>query len=254
MTKKQAPYNHADGSACWTKNCRLANTSSSKDLFKEEWFPTVKPEPLTPNQIIETLKLKLIRPSNLDYDSIKNELDWIEDWEHPWTEAEKKNLSIVKKIGTLTQKDPFTDEDKAAVDNLIQSMEPAVTPQNRTGRRSSNDPDADNWRARDKMLHSLAKDLLIRRQADDLTYEPATELAVNERLIGLQEAQEFALQNLNYPSYQKEGLSYMGDVESHYQEAIARVVRGDEAINLPKDEGDRSLLPESQRIFHSFTS
>jgi len=48
MVTRKAPYIHADGSNCWTKNCSRGHTSSvapeSKDSFIKEWFePEVKP-------------------------------------------------------------------------------------------------------------------------------------------------------------------------------------------------------------------
>jgi hypothetical protein len=40
MNTQKAPYRHADGSNCWTKNCRLGNTSadSTAEHF-EQWIP-----------------------------------------------------------------------------------------------------------------------------------------------------------------------------------------------------------------------
>jgi len=239
--------------------CRFGDLEADHYISKEaarEAFEKRMEETAAPDKHFEertsALRASLVTPSDIDYDAIAHELDWINQWEHPWTDAEKRNLGIVERISDLIAKDEFTAADEEKVQKLIEALEPAVVKQNRSGSWSSKDPDADNWRARDRMLHDLSKDLLKRRQSYALTFEPTADVQTNSGLIGLQDAQEAFLKHMNHPEYYaREGHSYMGDVEGHYQEAISRVVRGDSANPYVDNEGDRSLMPEADRIFNA---
>lgn len=207
-----------------------------------------------PEGLTGSLSEKLIRPQSVDFDIISRRLGWIREWEKPWTDEEGENLETVEQISSIVERDPFTKADEAEARELLRSMHPAVVPQNRTGRYSTADSDANNWRARDHMIHELGDDLIRRRLGDELSYEPA-EPVDNPALMGLQESQEKALKGYNRPVYswtKPEDGPEIGDVEPHFQEAIARVVRGDSAAPESIIEGgdNRSLINEKERLFN----
>lgn len=206
-----------------------------------------------PQGLTDSLEQRLIRKDPIDFDTIARSIGWIREWEKPWTNEEAENLETVEKIAAVVEREPFTEADEEEVRDLLEDLHPTVVKQNRTGRWSTSDPDADNWRARDRMIHSLGRDLLTRKLADQLTHEPAEPLD-NHRLIGLKEGQEAALKNHNRQEYVHATYGpQLGDVEPHFQEAIARVVRGDEEADLIDfdSSAETSLLPEDERIFHA---
>lgn len=240
--------------------CRFGDLEADHYTSKEaarEAFEARMDELASPDKLFEerasAIQAKLSRPSTMDYDAIAMELKWVNEWPKPWTDAEKLNLGAVEKIADLTTKEDFTPEDQAEAERLISSLAPIETRlgSNRIGRLSGRDTTPNPIFARDRQLHSLARNILTRRLADDETFEPVTEELSNDRLIGLREAQDAFFKNFNHPDYYHNGETYMGDVEGHYQEAIARVVRGDDATDLVNDEGGRSLLPASSRVFNA---
>jgi len=48
-TTRTPPYRHADGSNCWTKNCKLGNTATERESLRKEWFPPTEPKPSATN-------------------------------------------------------------------------------------------------------------------------------------------------------------------------------------------------------------
>ena len=204
--------------------------------------------------LVKQLEERLVRPNSMDWDSITWELGAIRDWEHEWTDAEKRNLRAIAELTDVLDTTPLTDEVEDDARDIIASLEPAVLPQqDGRGGWSSSAPHAENWRARDKTLHSLANDLLIRRMADDISYEPVNEFPTNPRMMGLEDAQKEVFASLNHPSYNDAGKTNMGDVEPYLQESIARAVRGDTAPSWLPAETNKSLLPESERVLYSMT-
>jgi len=200
-------------------------------------------------ELVAQLVERLVTPSSISWDSIERDLHYIREWEHPWTDAEKRNLLVINELCDVLAGSPFEGDVENEARDLIASLEPAVLPQQR-GYRSDH-PHADNWRARDKMLHDLADDLIIRRRGEELTHEPA-DAVYNPRMIGLEDAQNVAFARYNHPEYNKDGSTQLGDVEPYLQESIARAVRGDVRPEwLSTNESDRGMLPESERIFVS---
>lgn len=198
-------------------------------------------------KVMKSMK-SLVRPHELDYDTIEHELKYIETWEEPWTPEEISNIALVQELSTIVARDPFTEDDEKAARDLIAKLHPYFD-----SRKSKVwDANDHSWRARDKMIVSLANALLIRRLADGMTHEPAEKLE-NLRMIGLQEAQELALKNYNRPTSDFYSGANLGNVEPHFQEAIARVKRGDMPApsELLQNSDQRSLLPESERIFNT---
>lgn len=193
------------------------------------------------------LKKKVVRKNDLDYDTIEYELKHIEEWEQPWTPSDEKNMALIHELSTVVEREPFTSKDQVEARLLMEKLDPYFKPK-RSGGWDSSDT---SWRARDNTMHSLGESLIRRRLADALTYEPA-EQESNERLIGLTEAQEIVLKNYNRPSSDFYKGVYIGEVESHFQEAIARVKRGDAPApeQILESENHRSLLPDSERIFN----
>ena len=250
MSNRKAPYKHADGSNCWTKDCRLGhvrNSEAKAETF-ESWMPDVEVKAPTPEESAERLANSLVRPDsdNLGWDGIESPLEYIQKWEEPWTEAERQSLQAVTKLEALTKKDPFTAKDEAKARAIIAKLVPFAERKRPYGGWSFNDT---SWRSRDKMLHTLAENILLRRLADDL---PAVEReeVTNNRLLGLREAQDAALKALNHADYYKDGESYMGNVEPHFQNAIARSASGEElAYTDERSEDTRSLFPVHERIF-----
>ena len=205
-----------------------------------------------PQGLTDSLEQRLVRPESIDFDTIAKSVGWIRDWEKPWTNEEAENLETVERIAAIVEREPFTEADEQEVRGLLRELHPTVVKQNRTGRWSTSDPDADNWRARDKMIHTLGRDLLTRRLAEQLSYEPA-EPVENPRLLGLSGGQNAALKSHNRHEYAHATYGpRLGDVEPHFQEAIARVVRGDEEADLIDFDGsaETSLLPVPERIFN----
>lgn len=198
--------------------------------------------------ILKNLKKRVIRKQDLDYDTITHELDYIHTWEKPWTAEEESNMEIVNQISSIVEREPFTEEDELEARGLIGSMRPYI----RVPRRGGWSSDDTSWRARDKMIDSLANSLVIRRLADDFTHKPA-EPEDNPRLLGLQAAQDLALKNFNHPDSDFYNGPYLGAVEPHFQEAIARVKRGDAPApeSLLGGADQRSLFPDSERIFNT---
>jgi len=203
---------------------------------------------LTPAAQIKLFKRQLVRKENVDWNAIERDLGFITEWEKPWTADEISNLQKVKELVKLLETESFTDETKTQAEELIDSMVPYVVPPPRRFdiRNTTNDT---SWRARDKMIHSLANYLLVRREADELTHEPA-EPITNPAMLNLTEAQEAALKGFNRPESDFYDGPYIGDVEEHYQEAIARVVRGDEPFLGIKSSSEGSLLPLNERLFN----
>lgn len=70
MSKRKAPYQHSDGSNCWTKNCSLGNRSSSVNVDKEKFIKemlektaTNKPNSPAPVQLgVKPAMIDLIAP------------------------------------------------------------------------------------------------------------------------------------------------------------------------------------------------
>jgi len=207
-----------------------------------------------PQGLTDSLEQRLIRPQSVEFDIIAREIGWIREWEKPWTNEEAENLETVEKIAAILEREPFTEADEQEARRLLRELHPTVVRQNRTGSWSTSDPDADNWRARDKMIHELGDDLIRRRLGDELSHEPA-EAVENSGLLGLQEAQDRALKGYNRPVYgwtKPEDGPEIGEVEPHFQEAIGRVVRGDSAApeSIIESSDHRSLVSEQERIFN----
>lgn len=206
-----------------------------------------------PNGFVAELEEKLVRDEAIDYDGIKRELGWIREWEKPWTEDEIDNIRKIDGLQKVLEREPFTAEDEATARRLLASFHPIVT-RRQTGGYSSKDPDAENWRARDRMIHSLGDDLLRRRLADGLSHEPVEGEAENTRILGLRHAQDVALDSYNHPDYRymAQENPEIGEVEEHYQEAIARIRRGDEPApwEIIESGDHRSLVSPSERIFN----
>ncbi len=203
---------------------------------------------LTPAAQIKLLKRKLVRKENLDWNPIERDLGFITEWEKPWTADEEFNLAKIQELNKLLDTGEFTAELKAQGQELIDQLVPYV--EKKPSRLlTGND---NSWRARDKILHSLANALLIRRELDEIESEPA-EPVTNEGMIGLTEGQDAALKGLNRPDSIFYDGPYLGDVEEHYQEAIARVARGDQPFSLPENfsSSDRGLFSLKERMFNS---
>lgn len=205
-----------------------------------------------PDGFAASLQGKLLRNEAIDFDGIGRELGWIREWERPWTEAEVENMRKIDRLQRVLERDPFTKADEREARAVLSSFEPATTPQMRG--YDSRHPHADNWRARDKMIHELGDDLLRRRLGDGLTHEPVEGEAENSRLIGLRNAQDAVLESYNHPQYTHivQENPEIGEVEGHYQEAIARVRRGDEAApdTIIESNDHRSLVSPAERIFN----
>lgn len=221
---------------------------TTPEAARENYEKNAQSFPVGGKLLVRKLKKKLVRPHNLDYDAVEKELGWINDWEKPWTDDEKANIAVVQEIGFLVEKNPFTKKDEKEVQNLIDGMIPYVESPPRVGGWNSNDT---SWRARDKIIHSLADSLIRRRLADDLTFDPAEEIT-NDRLLNLKNAQEENLKRYNHPDSKLWKGAYLGDVEPHFQEAISRVVRGDLATpkNILDGSDNTSILKEPDRIFN----
>lgn len=250
----------ADPSKPNSRGCRFNADESEHYATKEEAAQAFEakmeaaensPVVKDPTALTEELGAKVIRPEGLDFDTIAKEVGWIKKWEKPWTKEEIENLQTVEKVAAITERDPFTESDEREARKLLAKLHPAVEPQQTGSGWSSADPNANNWRARDKMLHKLGDNLVARRLADSLHHEPADPID-NPRLLGLQSAQEFGLKLVNRPESDFYEGPTMGDVEGDFQEAIARVKRGDDAApaTLLKGTDELSLLPPSERLFN----
>lgn len=243
-----------DVSACKAKvRCPFgdldADHYTSKEAAREAYEKSMETFE-TPHVLdVDKMRERFVRPQDLDYDTIDYEFRYIETWEKPWTQEELSNMALVEVIGSIVEREPFTRKDEREALDLVAQLEPYIVVPSRRGVLSSDD---DSWRARDKMIHSLADSLIIRRRADALSHEPAEELR-NENILNLQAAQEAALKHFNHPPYDFYAGPYLGAVEPHFQEAIARVKRGDAPApeDLLRGEDQRSLLPDSERIFNT---
>lgn len=62
MTKRRPPYQHSDGSGCWTKECSFRLKENTETVSYEEFFSTTSTQPetthSTPSEVAETLKNK----------------------------------------------------------------------------------------------------------------------------------------------------------------------------------------------------
>lgn len=246
----------ADPSNPHSTGCRFKQDESEHYGSREEaarGFERTMEIKEDPDGFTAELEGKLVRDEAVDFDTIKRELGWIREWEKPWTEAEAENMRKIERLQEVLDRDPFTDEDEAQARRILDGFHPAVTPQ-QTGGYSSSRPYADNWRARDKMIHELGDDLLRRKLGDGLSHEPVEAEAENGRLLGLRSAQDAALESYNHPQYTHivQENPEIGEVEEHYQEAIARIRRGDEPAPLEIIDGTdhRSLVSPSERIFN----
>lgn len=250
----------ADPSKPGSRGCRFGESEAEHYATREEaarayearMEATAKDEPAKdPEALTEELRDRLIRPQSVDFDTISRELGWIAEWEKPWTAEETENIHTVEKIAAILERDPLSEADEVEAQDLIDGLHGAVTPQQRGGYRSDA-AHADNWRARDRMIRDLAENLLRRRLADGLSHGPAEALN-NPRLLGLRDAQESVLKSYNHPDYDWQNGPELGEVEEHFQEAIARVRRGDAPApeRILQGTDQRSLLPESERIFNT---
>lgn len=70
-TKRRAPYTHADGSGCWTKNCSIGNTKTNTIQIIREWF---NPSPNITESVIKS-NANLLQPSH----QIRKGLNGLED-------------------------------------------------------------------------------------------------------------------------------------------------------------------------------
>jgi hypothetical protein len=244
-----------------TKRCRFGDLETdhytSKEAasaaYEEKMNTFGSPaEAIDPIALTAKLKEQLVRPQSIDFDTIERELGWINDWEQPWTDEEIENMATIEKLANLLDREPLTKQDEGKAHDLVFNMHPTVVPQSRRSGWSSSDPDADNWRARDKMIHELGKHMIMRRLGDELSYEPVEEVE-NPRLLGLDDAQEKVFKSYNRPNYDFQPEPNLGDVEPFYKEAIARVIRGDEAApeNILPGTMGRSLISPAERIFNT---
>jgi len=208
---------------------------------------------------LDSIRERALREENsvLDFDIIRHELKWIRDWKEDWTEDDHYNLRLVQRLAQLTSEEDWSEEKEAQAERILAEMRPAVerpyirAPGSRGG-WSTNDPSWNDSNARDKSLNKLAENLLRRRRMDELSPESVEGELDNPRLLGLRPAQEVALRKANYSkSYKGEVETYLGNVEPHLQEAIARVARGDKWHGLAESSSHRSLLSERERMFAS---
>lgn len=246
----------ADPSNPHSTGCRFKQDESEHYGSKEEaarGFERTMEIKEDPDGFTAELEGKLVRGEAIDFDTIKRGLGWIREWEKPWTEAEAENMRKIERLQEILDRDPFTDGDEAQARRILDGFHPAVTPQQTRG-YSSSSPYADNWRARDKMIHDLGADLLSRKLADGLSYEPVVGEEENSRIFGLRRAQEAALESYNHPQYTHivQENPEIGEVEEHFQEAISRIRRGDEAASaeIIRGSDQRSLLSPQQRLFN----
>lgn len=246
----------ADPSNPHSTGCRFKQDESEHYGSKEEaarGYERAMEIREDPDGFTAELQGRLLRNEAIDFDGIARELGWIREWEKPWTEAEVENIRKIDGLQRVLEREPFTEADEAEARRILASFHPAVTPQ-RTGSYSSSRAYADNWRARDRMIHELGDDLLRRRLGDGLSHEPVEAEAENGRLLGLRVAQDAALERYNHPQYTHIVQEHpeIGEVEEHYQEAIARIRRGDEPApwEIIESNDHRSLVSPSERIFN----
>ena len=208
---------------------------------------------------LDKIREKALREENseLDFDIIRHQLKWIRKWEEDWTDDDHYNLRLVQKLVQLTSEEDWNEDKEAQAERLLAEMRPAVerpyirAPGSRGG-WSTNDPSWNDSNARDQSLNGLAENLLRRRRMEELSHEPVEGELDNPRLLGLRAAQEAALQEAAYyRRYTGEVEVRMGKVEPHLQEAVSRVVRGDEWHGLAEGADHRSLLPVGERVFAS---
>jgi len=186
---------------------------------------------------VEDLMVSLVEADSIEWDDIHRSLMYINKWEKAWTTADEHNLSVIQDIATIIDREPFTAEDEAEAWDAISGMIPA---------KLNRDDDA--WRARDKVMNDLAKDLVTRKLASTITHKPA-EPVTNPNLNGLEDAQQVAFDRVNY-HHADPGRTNYGDVEPFYQETIACIARGDEIPEIMKDrDAHQSLFPKSERLF-----
>lgn len=209
---------------------------------KQESFARLEPEAK-----VKLLSRKVRRRENIDYDYIGKAFEYIRDWEEPWTSVEEDNFDKLVELNGILERKPFTEHDRAEAEALIDSLTPHKERHRSAIGWSSSDT---SWRARDKTINLLARYLLVRRLGDEMTFDEV-EPVTNERLIGLEAAQEAALEQFNYHGLEEKHPPYAGEVEPYLQESIARTVRGDALPEFATDQEDRTLLPKRARLHFS---
>lgn len=200
---------------------------------------------------VDSLAEKIVRSENIDYNYIGQSFEYINTWEHEWTPEERANFEKILKLNKLLEKDPFTARDRKRAEALLESLEPARVYRKYSSGWSSSDT---TWRARDKSIISLGRHMLIRKLGEGLTHEPIEYEAANDRILGLQAAQEAAIEEFNYHGFRgtdSERAPYSGETEPYLQESIARIVRGDELPDFADSSEDRTLLPLKDRLHFS---
>lgn len=200
---------------------------------------------------VDSLENKVVRDENIDYNYIGQSFEYINTWEEEWTPVERENFEKILKLNKLLEKDPFTARDRKRAEALLESLEPAKERHRSSYGWSTNDT---SWRARDKSIISLGRYLLIRKLGEGLTHEPVEYEAENDRLMGLREAQEAAVEEFNYNGFrgtEYERKPYSGETEPYLQESIARIIRGDELPEFADNQEDRTLLPLKDRLHFS---
>jgi len=158
---------------------------------------------------------------NRDFDLIQYQMKKIqEDDRKYWSEVDKENLYRLEKISSIVNKKKLSEDDWCEVENLSKHMKPSIHQKTMPWIKDEGRGDS---------IRELGKGLIKQRRIMDIPEpDPAPERDVNDRIIGLREAQ---LENFN--SFNKtvgsSGKTIMGDSAINYfDKTLDRVANGEE--------------------------
>lgn len=187
---------------------------------------------------------------NRDFDLIQYRIKEIqEDDRKYWSDTDKENLYRLEKISNIMNKKKLSKDDWREADNLSKHMKLSI------------DQRTMPWikdKGRGDSIRELGKDLIKQRRSMDIPEPaPAPERDVNDRIIGLREAQLENFNNFNKKVFSKD-TTIMGDSAINYfDKTLDRVANGeeyngeDESYFTPKHDRFMGRLESENQLYLS---
>lgn len=194
---------------------------------------------------------------NRDNDLVPTWIKYIKEDTNPsWTDNEKENLYRTEKLVNILKNKNMNDSDWKEADDLIERLKPVY-------KKVPYMPDtSSDFTKKDRNIVRVANDLYLLRKSMDVPEPPkAPDREVNDRIVGLRDAQLENLRKYNDPGYDHyEGRKILGDsVENYFDDTLNRVVSGEEykpfddsvdnQMYAPKHDQFMNALEENDQLY-----
>lgn len=236
-------------------NCRFRMSDSEHYKTKEDAKKGAEIS-LASEHIDPKKYISLIESSYQFYDADNRNNDlvptWIkfikEDTNPTWTANEKENLYRSEKLINILQKEDLSDADWDEAKDIVDRLKPVY--KFSPFAKDSND----DFKKKDRNIIRTAEDLYLMRKAMDIPEPPpAPEREVNDRIIGLRNAQLENLRKYNDPGYDHyEGRKVLGEsAESYFDKTLNRVIAGEEYEPFDGTNDSQRYTPKHDQFIHA---